>query len=78
MIKMMGFGLAIAVAFDAFIVRMTIVPAVLALLGRSAWWLPRRLDRALPNVDVEGEQLRKNLAPSPRAADEGEREPVVV
>ncbi|MEW2520231.1 MMPL family transporter [Actinacidiphila alni] len=61
MIKMMGFGLAIAVAFDAFIVRMTIVPAVLALLGRSAWWLPRWLDRALPNVDVEGEQLRKNL-----------------
>lgn len=78
MIKMMGFGLAIAVAFDAFIVRMTIVPAVLALLGRSAWWLPRRLDRVLPNVDVEGEQLRKNLAPSPRPADEGEREPVVV
>jgi RND superfamily putative drug exporter len=62
MIKMMGFGLAIAVAFDAFVVRMTIVPAVLALLGRAAWWLPGWLDRALPNVDVEGEQLRKNLA----------------
>ncbi|SEN09806.1 MMPL family transporter [Actinacidiphila rubida] len=62
MIKMMGFGLAIAVAFDAFIVRMTIVPAVLALLGRAAWWLPGWLQRALPNVDVEGEQLRKNLA----------------
>lgn len=69
MIKMMGFGLAIAVAFDAFIVRMTIVPAVLALLGRSAWWLPRWLDRALPNVDVEGEQLRKNLAASADRAD---------
>jgi RND superfamily putative drug exporter len=79
MIKMMGFGLAIAVAFDAFIVRMTIVPAVLALLGRAAWWLPRRLDRVLPNVDVEGEQLRKVLVEPPRAAGEQEeREPAAV
>ncbi|MFE9401938.1 MMPL family transporter [Streptomyces sp. NPDC006530] len=59
MIKMIGFGLAIAVFFDAFIVRMAIVPAVLALLGAKAWWLPRWLDRVLPNVDVEGEGLRK-------------------
>ncbi|MFE0730937.1 MMPL family transporter [Streptomyces antibioticus] len=58
MIKMIGFGLAIAVFFDAFIVRMAIVPAVLALLGKRAWWLPKWLDRALPNVDVEGEGLR--------------------
>ncbi|MEW2130586.1 MMPL family transporter [Streptomyces sp. NPDC005435] len=58
MIKMIGFGLAIAVFFDAFIVRMAIVPAVLSLLGRRAWWLPAWLDRALPNVDVEGEGLR--------------------
>jgi RND superfamily putative drug exporter len=55
---MIGFGLAIAVFFDAFVVRMAIVPAVLALLGKKAWWLPRWLDRALPNVDVEGEGLR--------------------
>ncbi|MER7462953.1 MMPL family transporter [Streptomyces sp. NPDC097981] len=61
MIKMIGFGLAIAVLFDAFVVRMTIVPAVLALLGHKAWWLPRWLDRLLPNVDVEGESLRKHL-----------------
>jgi RND superfamily putative drug exporter len=60
MVKMIGFGLAIAVFFDAFIVRMAIVPAVLALLGRKAWWLPRWLDRALPNVDVEGEGLRSD------------------
>jgi len=59
MIKMIGFGLAIAVFFDAFVVRMAIVPAVLALLGKRAWWLPKWLDRALPNVDVEGEGLRK-------------------
>ncbi|MFJ4921212.1 MMPL family transporter [Streptomyces sp. NPDC088725] len=62
MIKMIGFGLAIAVFFDAFVVRMAIVPAVLALLGKRAWSLPRWLDRLLPNVDVEGEQLRKSLA----------------
>ncbi|GAB2882597.1 MMPL family transporter [Streptomyces deserti] len=58
MVKMIGFGLAVAVFFDAFVVRMAIVPAVLALLGRKAWWLPKWLDRALPNVDVEGEGLR--------------------
>ncbi|WP_405931328.1 MMPL family transporter [Streptomyces sp. NBC_00827] len=57
MIKSLGFGLAVAVAFDAFIVRMTIVPAVLALLGDRAWFLPARIDRILPNVDIEGEKL---------------------
>ncbi len=62
MVKMIGFGLAIAVLFDAFVVRMAIVPAVLALLGKSAWWLPKWLDRALPNVDVEGEKLQQQLA----------------
>ncbi|CAL2066032.1 MMPL family transporter [Streptomyces murinus] len=62
MVKMIGFGLAIAVFFDAFIVRMAIVPAVLALLGKRAWWLPKWLDRILPNVDVEGEGLRTPAA----------------
>ncbi|WP_327355495.1 MMPL family transporter [Streptomyces sp. NBC_01304] len=62
MVKMIGFGLAIAVFFDAFIVRMAIVPAVLALLGHRAWWLPKWLDKVLPNVDVEGEQLQKSKA----------------
>ncbi|MEU8760824.1 MMPL family transporter [Streptomyces sp. NPDC048659] len=57
MIKMIGFGLAVAVLFDAFVVRMAIVPAVLALLGHKAWWLPKWLGRVLPNVDVEGEGL---------------------
>lgn len=64
MVKMIGFGLAVAVFFDAFVVRMTIVPAVLALLGHKAWWLPKWLDRILPNVDVEGESLRKHLGES--------------
>ncbi|MFF3845659.1 MMPL family transporter [Streptomyces sp. NPDC002328] len=63
MVKMIGFGLAIAVFFDAFVVRMAIVPAVLALLGKKAWWLPRWLDRALPNVDIEGEALRTQGGP---------------
>ncbi|UPZ33907.1 MMPL family transporter [Streptomyces sp. LRE541] len=57
MIKMIGFGLATAVLFDAFVVRMAIVPAVLALLGHKAWWLPGWLDRLLPRVDVEGQAL---------------------
>ncbi|GAA1776106.1 MMPL family transporter [Luedemannella helvata] len=60
-IKSMGFALAIGVVIDAFIVRMTIVPAVMSLLGRAAWWLPRWLDKALPNVDIEGEGLREHL-----------------
>ncbi|GGR33020.1 membrane protein [Streptomyces aurantiogriseus] len=59
MIKMIGFGLASAVLFDAFVVRMAIVPAVLALLGDRAWWLPKWLDRILPRVDVEGEALSR-------------------
>ncbi len=60
-IKQVGFALAIAVLFDAFVVRMTIVPAVMTLLGSRAWWLPRWLDRLLPNVDVEGERLQRQL-----------------
>lgn len=57
-IKSMGFALAVAVVFDAFVVRMALVPAVLYLLGDRAWWLPAWLDRLLPVVDVEGEQLQ--------------------
>ncbi|MFF4519788.1 MMPL family transporter, partial [Streptomyces mirabilis] len=72
MIKMIGFGLAIAVLFDAFIVRMAFVPAVLALLGKAAWWMPHWLDRILPKVDVEGEALtqQSTIAPAPPAHDD--------
>ncbi|MFD4635148.1 MMPL family transporter [Streptomyces sp. NPDC058284] len=77
MVKMIGFGLAIAVFFDAFVVRMALVPAVLALLGKKAWWLPKWLDRALPNVDVEGEGLRTQGEKGAGSAD-AEREPVRV
>ncbi|MFJ6317993.1 MMPL family transporter [Streptomyces californicus] len=76
MVKMIGFSLAVAVLFDAFVVRMAIVPAVLALLGRKAWWLPRWLDRVLPNVDVEGEKLQKQLTEGSgsEGGESGERE----
>jgi RND superfamily putative drug exporter len=52
--KMMGTGLAVAILFDATIVRMLLVPATMELLGDKNWWLPRWLDRLLPNIDVEG------------------------
>ncbi|WP_164386169.1 MMPL family transporter [Streptomyces sp. OM5714] len=69
MIKMIGFGLASAVLLDAFVVRMAIVPAVLALLGERAWWLPKWLDRILPRVDVEGEALTRPAGPEAEPAD---------
>jgi len=70
-IKAISFGLAVGVFVDAFIVRMTLVPAVLALLGRSAWWLPKWIDRRLPSFDVEGEGLmhQVSLASWPSADD---------
>jgi RND superfamily putative drug exporter len=60
-IKSIGFALAFGVLVDAFLVRMTLVPAVLALLDRRAWWLPKWLDRRLPNLDIEGEKLLRDL-----------------
>ncbi|MGB8940481.1 MAG: hypothetical protein WCD21_09640, partial [Streptomyces sp.] len=60
------------------IVRMALVPAVLALLGKKAWWLPRWLDRALPNVDVEGEGLRTEAEKAAAQAADAGREPVRV
>ncbi|MEV8397233.1 MMPL family transporter [Streptomyces niveus] len=68
LVKSIGMGLAVAVLFDAFVVRMTIVPAVMTLLGDRAWSLPAWLDRILPNVDVEGEKLRHILDDRDRGA----------
>ncbi|PPJ08915.1 RND transporter [Nocardia nova] len=56
--KMLGFALAIAVFFDAFVIRMIVVPAVIALLGDRAWGLPQWLDRLVPNFDIEGGAVR--------------------
>jgi RND superfamily putative drug exporter len=53
-VKLMGLGLATAILLDATIVRMLLVPATMELLGDRNWWLPRWLDRILPNIDVEG------------------------
>ena len=60
-IKSIALGLAVGIAFDAFLVRMTLVPAVMTLLGRAAWWLPKWLARRLPDLDVEGDRLRAHL-----------------
>ncbi len=60
MIRPLGFGLASGVLFDAFVVRLVLVPALMHLFGRAAWWLPRWLDRILPDADVEGAALERS------------------
>src|SRR5664279_4329118 len=71
-IASVGFALAVGVLVDAFVVRMTLTPAVMTLLGRTAWYLPRWLDRVLPNVDIEGERLLAKLgAADPQHEDAG-------
>ena len=62
MIRPMGFGLAFGVLVDAFIVRMTLTPAIMALLGDKAWWMPKWLDRLTPNMDVEGAALSEKMS----------------
>ncbi|GAA2980067.1 MULTISPECIES: MMPL family transporter [Streptomyces] len=69
-IKSIGFALAIGVLVDAFVVRMTLVPAVMHLLGRAAWWLPRPVDRALPDLDIEGERLHREIPVGHTAEEE--------
>ncbi|GAB3578236.1 MMPL family transporter [Leifsonia lichenia] len=61
-IQPIALGLAVGVLIDAFVVRMTLIPAVLVLFGDRAWWMPVWLDRALPSFDVEGEALQEELA----------------
>jgi RND superfamily putative drug exporter len=68
-VKQMGVGLAVAVALDATVVRLVLVPATMALLGRANWWLPRPLDRVLPTFDAHGTGIE------PAGAAEKEREP---
>ncbi|MFG2921826.1 MMPL family transporter [Streptomyces sp. NPDC048305] len=61
-VKMLGLGLAISVLIDATVVRLLLVPAVMTLLGRAAWWTPRWLDRILPHLDPEGPEGREPSA----------------
>jgi putative drug exporter of the RND superfamily len=68
-IKGIAFALAVGVVFDAFLVRMTLVPAAMALAGRAAWWLPKWLEKRLPDVDIEGEGLRAHLEQQQWAAE---------
>ena len=69
-LKLIGLGLAVAVAVDASVVRIVLVPATMELLGDANWWLPRWLSRALPHVDVDGTAESTGELP----ADEAERE----
>ena len=61
MTKVIGLALTFGVLFDAFIVRMMIVPAVMILMGKAAWYMPKWLDKILPNIDIEGESIMKEL-----------------
>ncbi|WP_298751514.1 MMPL family transporter [uncultured Serinicoccus sp.] len=72
MVRPIGLGLAVGVLVDAFLVRMTLTPAVMSLLGERAWWLPRWLDRILPDVDVEGANLERHLGTSTGAGEQSD------
>jgi putative drug exporter of the RND superfamily len=55
--KSLGFSLALGVLIDAFVIRMTVVPATMYIYKGAAWWLPRWMQRALPDIDIEGDEL---------------------
>lgn len=70
MVRPIGFSLSFGVLVDAFLIRMTIIPAAMHLLAEKAWWIPRWLDRILPDVDVEGAKLPAAPVPTgPSAPD---------
>ena len=77
-LKTIGFSLAVGVLADAFLVRMMIVPAVMFLIGERIWWMPRWLDRVLPDLDIEGERLIERLSEGPIRADRGDDRHVVL
>lgn len=60
-VQIFGFALGAAVLFDAFLVRMTFIPAMMILLGKATWYMPKWLDRILPTFDVEGSQLEREF-----------------
>jgi RND superfamily putative drug exporter len=74
-IKQFGLGMAAAVAVDATIVRCLLVPAIMALLGRAGWWMPRWLDRATPKLSIEGEEFFAARDAAAAAAAQGKPPP---
>ena len=70
-IQIFGFALAAGVLFDAFFVRMTLVPASMFLMGRATWWMPKWLDKILPTVDIEGTALEEEW--EAQHADDGQK-----
>ncbi|MFK0297157.1 MMPL family transporter [Streptomyces sp. NPDC090442] len=74
MIKQLGFALAAGILIDAFVIRMTFIPAAMALAKGKAWWLPAWLDRIVPDLDVEGDKLALRLSkPEAEARQEAHR-----
>ncbi len=72
--KMFGVGLAVAVLLDVTLVRMVLVPSAMSLLGDRAWWLPKWLDRLLPNIDLEGGHVETKLTDEDeKFLEEGEK-----
>lgn len=61
MIKSIGLALTFGVLFDAFVVRMAIVPAVMIIMGKLAWYLPKWLDKILPDLDIEGKSFMEEI-----------------
>lgn len=78
-IQIFGFALAAGVLFDAFFIRMTLVPATMFLMGRATWWMPKWLAKILPTLDIEGTALEEEWeakhatsSPAPSPADKEE------
>lgn len=67
--KLLGLGLAVAIALDAFVIRVVLMPAIMRVLGAKAWWIPRWLDGILPHVDIDGHDVDGHDADSLAAAD---------
>lgn len=70
-VKTIAFGLAVGVLTDAFLVRMTLVPAFMAMVGKASWWLPGWLGKILPNLNIEGDALQRQLSAAAVGADSG-------
>lgn len=64
--KLLGLGLAVAIALDAFVIRVVLMPAIMRVLGRASWWMPAWLDRIVPHIDIDGHDDADAAAAEPR------------